>query len=392
MGKILIGFLGKARKDQEQGQYRLAQYRFSDDNIVSTRFFGSALAKRVQPDRLILLGTSSSMWDVLLEEFCINNELYNDRIRLMDDVQQGTVRQERLDVLAPLLSRALDMECCLRVIPHGRDEPEQVDILQIMADALNENDVLHLDLTHGFRHLPMLGLLSAMCLRTLKQVKIGGMYYGALDMTDNDTKETPVLCLDGLLHIADWVSAIERYDHSGDYGVFSRLLPDVSEVKALEQAAYYERITNSVQAKEKLTAFSGWFQNADRSLSPAMRLFRKSLEQRIAWYKKPNREEREQELAQNYLMRKDYLRSLIFGCEALITRAANLKHQNPADFQVREEVDKELRRNNGDYRFLKEMRNTIVHSAINVDLQLQKVFKNPNGAQKKIQDLFIKLF
>jgi CRISPR-associated DxTHG motif protein len=44
----------------------------------------------------------------------------------------------------------------------------QVDILQTLAEGLGRpDDRLYLDITHGLRHLPMLGLLSAFYLQAL---------------------------------------------------------------------------------------------------------------------------------------------------------------------------------------------------------------------------------
>ena len=58
----LISFLGKQQKG-----YRTATYRFDAGFVREVPFFGMALAEYLKPDRLILLGTSGSMWDVFFE-------------------------------------------------------------------------------------------------------------------------------------------------------------------------------------------------------------------------------------------------------------------------------------------------------------------------------------
>lgn len=61
----LISFLGGGKQG---GSYRSTDYKFSDGTIYKDeRYSGMVLAKEVKPDRLILLGTSGSMWDVFFE-------------------------------------------------------------------------------------------------------------------------------------------------------------------------------------------------------------------------------------------------------------------------------------------------------------------------------------
>ncbi|MBF0160258.1 MAG: TIGR02221 family CRISPR-associated protein, partial [Magnetococcales bacterium] len=197
MQKLLITFLGKA---VENSSYRLTRYRFDDGSISETRYFGQALAQQQRPDRMILLGTRGSMWDVLFDDLGQGNEHQEDRTALIDEAATSSVSEERLQRLTPLLERQIGLPCQLCLIPYGRDAAEQVQILEVMARHVGEQDQVIIDVTHGFRYLPMLGLLSALYLRAVKKTTIQGLYYGAMEMTEHG--ETPVLRLDGLLTLA----------------------------------------------------------------------------------------------------------------------------------------------------------------------------------------------
>jgi CRISPR-associated Csx2 family protein len=59
----LLSFLGKGRADLKTG-YRIASYRFDAGFARSVPFFGLALNDYLKPDRLVLVGTAGSMWDV----------------------------------------------------------------------------------------------------------------------------------------------------------------------------------------------------------------------------------------------------------------------------------------------------------------------------------------
>ena len=62
----LISLLGKSKLDAQTG-YRTAKYRFSDGATREVPFFGLGLMDCIKPARLILAGTSGSMWDVFFD-------------------------------------------------------------------------------------------------------------------------------------------------------------------------------------------------------------------------------------------------------------------------------------------------------------------------------------
>ncbi|TVQ93803.1 MAG: TIGR02221 family CRISPR-associated protein [Chromatiaceae bacterium] len=123
----------------------------------------------------------------------------------------------------------------LERIPYARDSAEQVELLRIMAAHVEADDRVDLDVTHGFRHLPMLAILAALHLGSVRRARIGGIWYGAFDPGSG---EAPVHDLAGLLHIADWLQALHRYDKDGDYGAFAHLLGPAGAL--LEDAAFFE--------------------------------------------------------------------------------------------------------------------------------------------------------
>ena len=59
----LISVLGKKKNG-----YSMASYRFDNGVVRQVPFFGLALADHLKPQRLILLGTRGSMWDVFFDQ------------------------------------------------------------------------------------------------------------------------------------------------------------------------------------------------------------------------------------------------------------------------------------------------------------------------------------
>lgn len=330
MTHTLVTFLGKGRDNRTTG-YREALYRFPDGTERRTPFFGLALADHLQPDRLVILGTRGSQWGVLVENLAAEGEEEEARIALLDAETEAQVDQSLLDTLAPLLTRTVGRAVSPRLIPYGRNPDEQNTILQTIAEVVPKGTV-SFDLTHGFRHLGMVGFLSAFMLERIGRMNVQGLWYGALDMTENGA--TPVIRLDGLSAVQRWIDALDRFDATGDYGVFSELLiaDGVPRDKAecLRAAAFHERTFNLADAARKLNTF---LSELDRQLPGASGLFQNKLRERLAWVKKGSLADHQRTLAYQYLWRADYVRAAIFGWEAVVTRECEARGCNANDFK-----------------------------------------------------------
>jgi CRISPR-associated Csx2 family protein len=356
MAHILISFLGKA---QQGGQYRQANYCFADGSQKTARFFAFALNQYVRPDKLVILGTSGSMWDVLCEQ--LGTDSHEHWANLSEAAENDSVSQAQLDEFSTPVSRALEVECQLIRIPYGDNLAEQIEILQLMATAVQKGDTVSLDLTHGLRHLPMLGLLSAMYLQTARNVPINGIYYGALDRTKDDL--TPVMQLNGLLSIAEWLHALDGFNKTGNLAPFSNLLQrdgmSAETAHCLEESAFFENTLNIAEASKPLTQFSSETKNG---LTGIGALFQDSLQERIKWHKQKDLYSRQRENAYFYLKQGDYLRASILGYEAFVTlKVQQDKFLSPKDYKHREQVKENLR-DNQDFQLLGRLRNALAHA------------------------------
>ncbi|MDD3649937.1 TIGR02221 family CRISPR-associated protein [Immundisolibacter sp.] len=331
----LVSFLGRGRDNPTSG-YREASYRFADGRTATTPFFGLALARHLDPDLLVLLGTESSMWDVLVENLPGIGEADEAlRLELMEAVAAGRVTADLLGRAQPLIERAIGRSVRLKLIPFGRDAAEQRQILECIEQAAGRGEV-SLDVTHGFRHLPMLSLVSAFVLERLGRT-VTGIYYGALEMTADG--HTPVLRLDGLLAIQRWVEALAVFDASGDYRVFAPLLAAdgvaADKTHCLEEAAFFERTSNVADAARQLATF---LPALDAPLPGASGLFQKRLRERLAWAREPDLATRQRKLAHQHLNRGDFVRAAIFGYESLLSRLCLEQGHDPLDYAARERL------------------------------------------------------
>lgn len=392
MPKTLVTFLGKGRDNRETG-YRKAKYRFPD-KIRETSYFGLALADYVQPDTLVILGTSGSQWDLLVDNLAAGDENQQERLELIDAVVSNHVGQELLDRVVPLLEKCLGRRVLPLLIPFGKDEQEQAQILERVAESVPKGDVIF-DLTHGFRHLGMVGFLSAFMPERIGQFKVEGLWYGALDMTQEG--ETPVIRLDGLMKIRRWIDALDRFAANGDYAVFAPLLEEdgvpQDRVNDLRMAAYFESIHRVPDALRHLKSF---LPVLNEPLRGASGLFQNKLRERLRWIQGTSLGEHQRRLAFLHLNRGDFVRAAIFGWEAVVTRECARRGLNPEKYRngreeaetlLEQEIQKRQPRDSERraYWTLKNLRNALAHGVAPQDKHMGERLRQPDNLRQELQ-------
>ena len=117
-------------------------------------------------------------------------------------------------------------------IPSGKSEGELWEIFDIYADAVDNEDEVVLDITHGFRSLPVLALPAIAYLSQVKNVEFKYILYGAFEARDPSKNETPIFDLTPFVSLLDWTNAVNVFQHSGD----SRPLADLEGVNTIKDS------------------------------------------------------------------------------------------------------------------------------------------------------------
>ena len=396
--KTFVTFLGRGRENPKTG-YREATYKFPDGSTKTTAFFGLALAEYIKPDRIVILGTKSSQWGVLVENLAAEGEAEDTRLEIFEAEAIGEIEQEHLDKVTNLISGAIGCEVVPRLIPFGVDESEQYKILDVIATNVPEG-VVNFDLTHGFRHFGMIGFLSAFMLARVRGVEVKhrrlevkDLWYGALEMTKDNI--TPVLRLDGLDRVRQWLDALNRFDATGDYRVFGSLLVkdgvSTDMAKHLETAAFHERTLNLSAAADEIHKFRPILES---NLTGASGLFQQRLADRLMWVDLDMLSKQQAELAYQYLERRDYVRAAVFAWESLITKACEEQGLNPSIRTHREHqnvltavgADKQQA-----LRDLNQIRRALAHANPPNAERVQKILMNEQTLRETLQQAFERL-
>jgi len=172
-------------------------YRWESYPDVLTAHFAMALAQWLQPDEILVMLTQKAQshenW-VWMQEWAESQQI----------------------ALTPI------------AIPEGGNEAEQWQIFEAITQALQPDDRVIFDITHGYRSLPVLALLGALYLRLVKNITVAHMLYGAFEARDQSVKPhiAPVVDMTGFLNLLDWVSGAEELIELGLSHRIGKLLSD----------------------------------------------------------------------------------------------------------------------------------------------------------------------
>lgn len=192
--KVFISFLGTSN-------YKECVYVLNENE--------SSVVSYVQEAIIQLACKSFSGSDIAL--FCLTKAAYHKHY---DTLSQRILNYKNIHPLY------------IDNIPEGFTESEVWDIFQVIYEHLNEGDELYLDITHGFRSLPMLGMVLLNYAKMLKRTKVGGIYYGAFEVLgpsyeidekipDPSDRKCPILNLKAFAELQDWTNAASIFFELG---------------------------------------------------------------------------------------------------------------------------------------------------------------------------------
>ena len=165
----LLSLIGRGKRDETSRTYLRTAYDIAGQSIESPFFVHAILRSRwgVAVDEVILLGTRTSSWGALVEEFAANEtEIYANLETASEAGTSGPpsgVTDELLASLSELLTRAWARRVrCIAVPDRVDDSTAQAIASQFLA-ALPIRDPSRevlFDITHGYRSLPAIGLAA----------------------------------------------------------------------------------------------------------------------------------------------------------------------------------------------------------------------------------------
>lgn len=109
-------------------------------------------------------------------------------------------------------------------IDTGKSEVEIWNIFSRIYNSLNKDDEVIFDVTFGFRTSPILMMTLINYAKSLKKIKVHGIYYGAYEARKDNV--TPIWNLISFAHLQDWVIGANDFINYGHTQKFLDIIQD----------------------------------------------------------------------------------------------------------------------------------------------------------------------
>ena len=176
--KTLITTLGRGQfnKETKEFDYFEVPYRLSDEKTYRTKLVARALVEYLKPDEVYVVGTSESLWD------------------LADNLIGNYKRVE---------------------IPYGKSQEEFWEMFRKVYSIDVEGKELYIDITHGFRSIPLMTTTMVSLFTKVKGAHIKGVYYGIYEAKSEDGT-VPIIDLLPFIELNEWIEGFTLLTRYGD--------------------------------------------------------------------------------------------------------------------------------------------------------------------------------
>ena len=399
--RVLVSFIGKGKRDGASSDYQTTQYSFPDGwQSPPISVFGLALLTyyaqhlRQPIDRWLVLGSPQSNWDALLEgvpedqQGSALNRVYGkirDAVTAKEQSSSATgigqLTQRLLDEWSDALSERLQpMVVKCQLVGWCEAPTSQLQMWRVLSQEVPEGSELVLDITHGFRHQPMLLAPMVVLLGMLKNLSGVELYYGALEMGNR------VLKLDLFPELLEYIQHVSVLQTSGDYEPLGKALIEESLHDQLAQIAFMER-TNRPINPNRVHKFLAQAQRTLPAEHPLKSDLLDYMRTQMQKHLQPSHLERLLARADEAAEHRDYVVAYTLLFETIVAFAVYQKYPNPQeamlDHQCRSHAFSELchRDTTGVLKTLRNVRNTIVHASQPPDGATQKALESDEELQ-----------
>jgi len=149
-------------------------------------------------------------------------------------------------------------------IPLGKNEQELWRLFSLVMGAVQPEETVAFDITHGLRSFPFTALLVAAYLRAAFRVEVAAVLYGAWEVGDKEVtpNRAPMFDLSPMLSLLEWGAAADRFNRTGDARYLASLLD--KQRKALALAA--QKQPDQLKKLKSLNSLAGNLKEISQSL------------------------------------------------------------------------------------------------------------------------------
>ncbi len=378
MARVLISSIGTGNR--EKG-YAKANYNIQGKTYENEEFIAKVLCAHLKIDRLYLVGTSQSIWEVVYKNFGGDDE---NELKIYESKENG-----ELEKYLPNIEQIIDKKLgtngskCF-IIKYGVNDNElweNFDIFLQIAKKFSPDDEIYLDITHSFRSLSLMSFVMSEFISNSKdkELDIRGVYYGMFEYAGQNNDVTPIIDLGVFFELLKWSKAIKEFKKYGNAREFLELLGGVEvETNAFNRFKNFTQalsmadivaLQNSVKGLKTQLAF---FENNENQI---FRLISKDLREFTEIFEPKSIALVQYRLAKWYLESQNYPMVYMLLSEAVVSA---VKEKNGlSDSEEAKGIIRDNTKNNTAYEIWRykivPIRNNIAHV-----VELENRSKNPN--------------
>ncbi len=289
---LVIGTGQAVLAEETKFKYKTADYFFENnpDKIYITPFVGEAIIRGENIfDEIYILGTKDSMWETLYAR-AIEENPTDDEIEFFEELSSLKEKEGILpnkpywERIINKLEKYYDRKVFPLIIEIGKDTDERWKIFEAIANIAEENDKISIDITHGLRFQPFILTLALFYLKSIKNISIENVYYGALELSrDYYNGKTPIMNLKSLIDMIDWTNASYAFTKYGDTSTLADVLNEENYKELLKRAEYFNLVLQLNMVKDvnsNARRFVSQINNVnEKNLSPAFKLVKNKLKE-----------------------------------------------------------------------------------------------------------------
>jgi len=369
MAKILISSIGTGdiKKDSDS-DYKETVYTVDSKNYQDT-LTSKVIIEHFDIEKVFFIGTSGSMWDNIYFKYEGKDDDYFDM--LSNKKKDTSITSSDLNQLEKQIDTYLQSSGSrIFLIDYDKNNADEIwanfEKLLEIAKFINDNDEIYLDITHGFRYMPILNifLLEFLSILHKKDFEIKAILYG---MFAGNTSQ--IIDFKIFFDLLNWIKAINDFKKSSNADQLVLLSKDIDE----DASNVLLQFSQNLQMANMFSLW-GFMKNASKKIkklsqsdNKVIKLLSSEIVEIATRFDQASQSDFQYELSKWLYENKNYALSYIALYEAIITKICEEKGYNANNHKEREEAKKHIDHPYDQYFLTKEensisqIRNSIVH-------------------------------
>ncbi|MBN2965539.1 TIGR02221 family CRISPR-associated protein, partial [Sulfurospirillum sp. T05] len=332
---VLISTIGTGDTIKDKGgEYKKTTYFIEGKKYPNESLTASALIKHANIDKVFFIGTNKSMWDNLYLIFSGQaiDESYHDKLSAAkNDNGVGIADLEKLETTMNDFLGSSGSRCL--ILSYAKNDSQEIwqnfyTLLQI-KDHLQPGDEIYLDITHGFRYMPMLSifLMQFLMAREESKLTIKAAYYGMFGEAVSEVLDFKIF-----FDLLDWAQAIKEFKKYSNATSLIEAMHnsnvDTSVSKLFEQLNRNLQLANLASLWQFFKSAHKKIEHIASSDNKMLSLLSEDLQKLVSRLNKETLSLFQYEIALWFFENKQYALSYLALHEAVVTKACELKYPN----------------------------------------------------------------